>query len=169
MFNLELLVRIGMWLYIHNFCLPTKLREGNIYSPLSVSHSVDRGRGDPCTGPCPPPVMFKLVHYEARTVSKWAVGTPIGMLSWLYTCDRILLNCLCKCQWSLYGALWPHLDHFLLLYSSRYEPDPGEVLAVYLLVDAVYSVCDFCWELIPDIRSGYCQNLPDRIESYRTK
>ena len=34
--------------------------------------------------------------------------------------------------------------------------------------DAI-TVCDFCWELIPDIRSGYWQNLPDRIESYRTE
>ena len=45
----------------------------------------------------------------------------------------------------------------------------SELTVSYGVYNGDLSVRDFCWELIPDIRSGYCQNLPDRIESYRTK
>ena len=88
--------------FTNNFYrLPTKLRDGYVFSRVCLSVILFTGRGIPCdhypqfigphhtvtppnthtpdiaphgTGTPPPPDMFKLVHYAARTVGKRTVG-----------------------------------------------------------------------------------------------
>ena len=64
---------------MHHYLLPSKLRESNVFSHVCLSFFCPHGGGvptaqDPSRFLHRPLDKFKLVHYEARTVGKRAVG-----------------------------------------------------------------------------------------------
>ena len=77
----ELNIAVTVWCVSNYYYYrpKTKLREGTVFSCVCLSFCLPTGEvpvhgPSPAASPTPPQYMFKLVHYEARTVKRQAVG-----------------------------------------------------------------------------------------------